>query len=121
MKIKLDKIETTGKINGLGLKRSVVLDHYAELYFDTDLDMYVVIREEEESDSRYSGKILLERNQVKCAQVARESVPKHQPIGTEPERDTPSGKKRKHRTDKTAKSAIAERIEAREASKQSQD
>lgn len=120
MKIKLDKIETTGKINGLGLKKSVLIDHYDELYFDTDLDMYVCVRPADVSDAKYSGKVLLERNQVKCAQVSRESVPKHQPIGTPETHDTPKGT-RKKRSVEGAKSAIAERIAAREAVEQSVD
>ena len=120
MKIHLDKIETHRKINGLGLKRTVDAGHYAELYFDTDLGCYVVIRKDESSDSKFSGKILLERSSVACAQVASESVPKYQPIGTPEIRDTPSGQRKKGSVEK-AKTELAKRAEARAASKKSQD
>lgn len=118
MKIFVDKLETTKKVNGLGLKRSIDYQHYEELYFDTDLRCYIAIRKPEGSDSKYSGKIMIERSVVACAQVAERSVPKHQPIGTPEARDTPTGQ-RKKKTAATAKSAIAERAEARAASKKS--
>lgn len=120
MKIKLDKLETNKKINGLGLKRSVDAQHYAELYFDTDLSCYIAIRHNEGSDSKYSGKIIIERGVVSCAQVAEESVPKHQPIGTPAKNDTPTGG-RKKRSVEGGKETIAERIAARAADKASQD
>lgn len=120
MRIYLDKIETVNKLNGLGLKRTISAEHYAEMYFDTELSCYVVIRKPDESDSKFSGKILIPQSSVGCAQISERSVPKHQPIGTPEERDTPSGK-RKARTDATAKKAIAERAEARAASKKSTD
>jgi hypothetical protein len=120
MKIHLDKIELNSRINALGLKSHYHREHCDELYYDTDLEVFFVITECEKG-SKYTGKIMLPACNVAAAQVSRESVPKHQPIGTPDERDTPSGKKRKHRTLDTAKSEIAKRAEAREASKKSQD
>ena len=114
MKIYLDKIETNCKINGLGLKRSVAAEFYAALYFDTDLNMYVVIRKDDPTDSKFSGTILLERGSVAVSQVSADSLPKFQPLGTPPSYDTPSGQRKKNKnTPATSKSAIAERIEAR--------
>jgi len=118
MRINLDKIETTDKINGLGLKRTIDSKQYKELYLDTDLGCYVVVRKDSDSpDSKYSGRIFVERSSVACAQISRDSVPKHQPIGTPDELDTPSGTKRKSRTQATSKKALTEKIAARKAAK----
>lgn len=120
MKIHLDKIETSKKLNGLGLKRSLDVTHYDEMYLDTDLNCYVIIRKPEGSDAKYSGKILVERSAVGCSQVSEVSIPKHQPIGTKPSHDTPSGQRKKGSVEK-AKTELAKRSEARAASKKSAD
>lgn len=116
MKIFIDKLEMNTKVNGLGLKRTIDKAHYEELYFDTDLLCYFAIRRDEGSDSKYSGKIMIERGVVSCAQVAEASVPKHQPIGTPAKNDTPTGG-RKKRSVEGGKETIAERIAARAADK----
>lgn len=112
MKILLDKVETIKSISGLGLRKHYDKSCCTELYYDTELQHYVAVQKVA-AGHKYTGRILIPPSAIACAQISKESVPKHQPIGTPDELDTPSGKKRKHRTDETAKSTIAERIEAR--------
>ena len=120
MKIQLDKIELNSRINALGLKSHYLRTHCTELYFDTELEHYMVLIKTSGEGSKYSGKVMVPAHNVAAAQVSLESVPKHQPIGTPEKNDTPSGTRKKRSID-GSKSTIAERIEARAASKTSQD
>lgn len=116
MIIQLDKIELNSRINALGLRTHYLRDHCEELYYDTDLDLFMIHIKQAGEGSKYSGKVIVPAHNVAAAQVSRTSVPKHQPIGTKPELDTPGGQ-RKKRTEKTAKSAIAEKAAARKLAK----
>jgi hypothetical protein len=118
MKINLDKIELNSRINALNLTTHFSSEkHKCELYYDTELNLFFVIREKEEGDgNKYSGKIMVPAHNVAAAQISEISVPKHQPIGTPDSHDTPSGN-RKPRTEATFKKAIAEKIAERTASK----
>ena len=118
MLIKLDKLEMSSRINALRLTTHYTAEkHKCEIYYDTELAMFFVINEKQPaSTNKYSGKIMIPPSSVSAAQVSEDSVPKFQPIGTKPENDTPSGK-RKQRTLATSKSAIEEKIEQRTAAK----
>ena len=113
MIIDLDKIELHRRINGLALKTHYTREYCERLYFDTDLRVYVVILPEQPG-SKYSGKVLVPECNVACAQVSSSSVPKHQPLGTPSNRDTPSGR-RKRGSMELAKATINERADARTA------
>lgn len=118
MKIKIDKLELFKRINALNLTTHYEREkHRSDIYFDTDIGCFFVVRHQVEEGNKYSGKIMVPQHAVAAAQISTESVPQHQPIGTPPEKDTPSGNKRKHRTEDTAKSAIADAAAARAAAK----
>ncbi len=120
MKIQLDKIETVGRISALGLKDHYDRKYCSELYYDTDLAHYIVVRKPDNVGRKFSGRIMVPPSAVSAALVAPESVPTHQPVGTPETHDTPSGR-RKQRSVKGGKEEIAKRAAARSAAKKSAD
>jgi hypothetical protein len=114
MYIQLDKIELCNRIGGLQLKTNYLRENCSDMYYDTEMNLFFV-EVNHGPGNKYSGRILVPPHNVACAHVSPVSIPKHQPIGTPENRDTPSGHKRKN-TMATAKTALAEKIEARKAS-----
>jgi len=116
MRIELSKIEIIGRISGVGLRQSVLRSHCRELYFDTELLFYVMVREPAEG-TRKENTVIIERGSVACAQVYKTSVPKFQPIGTPDSHDTPSGRKKSGPAKARAKAEAVKLVKAEKAEK----
>lgn len=119
MKIFLDKIETSERINALQLKTNFLSDWADQLYYDTDLCKYVVIFPTEGKNA-VTGVVLIEPTSVRAAHVSKQSIPTHTPVGTPSSHDTRDGRKKRGSVEK-AKSELAKRAEERKAARNNGD
>lgn len=120
MKIQLNQIELSTKVKALGSRdRAIVGRGLKDLYYDTELGCFFATLIDSSVGHKFTGNMLIPASSVAAAEVASESIPEHQPVGTPATHDTPSGT-RKKRTVEGGKETIAERIEARAASKKSE-
>jgi len=114
MKIRLDNIQLRDRTTFLGQEK-IYRDrpNIADCYFMTEMPDFVVVavNYEELNDTKVRH-VMVPMGNIAGMIVCPDDVPKHQPLGIDPRYDTPRGT-RKKRTTKTAKAAIAERIEAK--------
>lgn len=99
----------------LSVEKSDLVDG---LYIDASLPQFVVARLNYKMANgvAYFKHSLIPLSNVAGMDIDNDQIPEHQPLGTPPERDTKSGR-RKPRTVESAKDVLAERAEARKQAK----